>query len=173
MALFLPQQSVDISITRAPSDNNSQNVATNDKFLISAIPLPSNTDPSTLSDMAQFSKTWEDVSKSKLQAIRLSVVLQLEDNSQNTSILDKTSKPDASEDIPKDTVLNSGSAPVYLKSIPNTKIDFNYVPLKYLTSDLNMTNITDQPIAFRVKTNVPISYLVKPHLGIILPSAIS
>ena len=62
---------------------------------------------------------------------------------------------------------------VYFKSLPDTKIVFNYVPQKYLTSGLNMTNITDQPIAFRVKTNVPISYLVKPFRGIIPSSAIS
>ena len=63
----------------------------------------------------------------------------------------------------------SKSTPVYFKSPPDTKIVFNYVPRKYLTSNLYITNITGQPIAFKVKTNVPVSYLVKPHLGIILP----
>ena len=169
LGIILPQQSVDISITRKPTDYNPQKTTIQDKFLISAIPLHSNIDLSTLSDQVQFYKTWEGVPEPKIQAIMFPVALQFENNSQNTSILDKTGKPDTGKDISKDTVLNPKSASVYFKSIPDAKIVFNYVPRENLTSGLNMTNITDQPIAFKVKTNVPASYIVKPHLGIILP----
>lgn len=50
---------------------------------------------------------------------------------------------------------------------PPKEISFNYFPKKYLSSILKLTNIRDYPVAFKVKTNVPAHYVVKPHIGAI------
>lgn len=50
---------------------------------------------------------------------------------------------------------------------PPKEITFNYFPKKYLSSILKLTNVKDYPVAFKVKTNVPAHYVVKPHIGAI------
>jgi len=50
---------------------------------------------------------------------------------------------------------------------PPKEIAFNYFPKKYLSSILKLTNVKDYPVAFKVKTNVPAHYVVKPHIGAI------
>jgi len=50
---------------------------------------------------------------------------------------------------------------------PPKEITFNYFPKKYLSSIFKLTNAKDYPVAFKVKTNVPAHYVVKPHIGAI------
>ena len=67
--------------------------------------------------------------------------------------------------------MTTGDILSYLKIEPNNAITFNYVSRKYLSTNLNLKNITEVPLAFKVKTNNPICYLVKPHMGVIPPKS--
>lgn len=51
---------------------------------------------------------------------------------------------------------------------PKTELVFNYVVKKTLTSFIQVKNISNGVLAFKVKTNVPQSYLVKPHEGVLM-----
>jgi len=55
---------------------------------------------------------------------------------------------------------------------PPNSISFNYQPKKYLVTNLKLKNITNQYVAFKIKTNAPVSYLVKPHSGYIAPGRV-
>lgn len=55
------------------------------------------------------------------------------------------------------------------QTFPESEVMFNYVPKKYLNSSIRLVSTTDQPLAFKIKTNVPICYLVKPHIGYLPP----
>ncbi len=61
--------------------------------------------------------------------------------------------------------------PVYLRIAPESIIPFDYVPRKYLTSRLILSNPSSHNVAFKVKTTVPTSYLVKPHNGYLPPQS--
>jgi len=58
----------------------------------------------------------------------------------------------------------------YLQINPDSVISFEYQPKRYLTSSIKLTNLAPHSIAFKIKTNAPFSYLVKPRLGIINPN---
>jgi len=62
-------------------------------------------------------------------------------------------------------------SPVYLRIAPDSTISFDYIPRKYLTSRLILSNPSSHNVAFKVKTTVPTSYLVKPHNGCIPPNS--
>jgi len=62
-------------------------------------------------------------------------------------------------------------SPVYLRIAPDSTISFDYIPRKYLTSRLILSNPSSHNVAFKVKTTVPTSYLVKPHNGYIPPNS--
>lgn len=55
---------------------------------------------------------------------------------------------------------------------PAEELIFNYVPNKNLMSSIFLKNKTKQLISFKVKTNTPKSYLVKPNVGFINPDEI-
>jgi len=62
------------------------------------------------------------------------------------------------------------SSPVYLRVQPESIVSFDYIPRKYLTSIIRLSNPTTHFIAYKVKTTVPTSYLVKPHMGYLSPN---
>jgi len=61
-------------------------------------------------------------------------------------------------------------SPQYLHFEPESTIFFEYIPKRYLTSSIRLTNTGSDRIAFKVRTNVPFSYLVKPRIGVINPN---
>mmetsp|Transcript_9242 Transcript_9242/g.8121 ORF Transcript_9242/g.8121 Transcript_9242/m.8121 type:complete len:186 (+) Transcript_9242:46-603(+) len=65
--------------------------------------------------------------------------------------------------------MQGSSGPKYVLITPDQEIAFNYVPKKYLTSSMTLKNMTEKHVLFKIKTNQPACYLVKPHTGTISP----
>lgn len=56
-----------------------------------------------------------------------------------------------------------------LEIAPGTEVAFDYYPNKYLSAQISLKNITNSVVAFKIKTNAPQSYIVKPHTGLVTP----
>lgn len=51
---------------------------------------------------------------------------------------------------------------------PHKQLEFDFQPSTSVSSKISMKNISKNPIAFKVRTTAPKSYLVKPSQGILL-----
>ncbi|CAG9323540.1 unnamed protein product [Blepharisma stoltei] len=58
---------------------------------------------------------------------------------------------------------------VFLMMIPNKELEFEFIPGTTVTTSLNLKNIHTTPVAFKVRTTAPKSYLVRPSQGILFP----
>ncbi|CAG9310138.1 unnamed protein product [Blepharisma stoltei] len=58
---------------------------------------------------------------------------------------------------------------VFLMMIPNKELEFEYIQNATVTSSLNLKNVHTAPVAFKVRTTAPKSYLVRPSQGILYP----
>lgn len=52
---------------------------------------------------------------------------------------------------------------------PNKELEFEFIQSATVTTTLNLKNIHNIPVAFKVRTTAPKAYLVRPNQGILLP----
>ena len=58
----------------------------------------------------------------------------------------------------------------YLEVQPTSTVSFDYIPKRYLLSSIQLKNAGSELAAFKIRTNAPFSYLVKPRLGFVQPN---
>jgi len=76
-------------------------------------------------------------------------------------------RPSASLDSISNSLISNSSQPEILRLIPNHEVIFETGVNGDLTSRVQLTNISDKSVAFKIKTTSPEKYRVRPSSGIL------
>ena len=64
-------------------------------------------------------------------------------------------------------IRSENRGPNLISIYPPNEVYFDYIPKKTLPSKLSLSNLIDQKVAFKIRTNQPTNYVVRPSEGVL------